>query len=275
LSKIGIDVVELKDWPGFIDHDYAEVEDYTLRIAGVWEDKKIQPVSVLSDQLTDAYEKAKPEAEALIVVKRERQGKYHIISDEEQTSASWFISGTSILNLLEEGTRITWQPEAFLRFASTLYDISEAQSADYAFEILVLGLAESGLNLLDEDIVARVFGTTIDQTQLSMESLRQSYHDTLEEKYGEPPDSVIARIQPSYRPLALIQLTNEVQQVAEYRQQIAEVAKKKATERAEVAEKKLERVKKYQLKLEAKKQRTKMKAKKQKTAHKRKRKGKT
>jgi len=178
LNKIGIDVVELKDWPGFIDNDCAEAEDYTSRIAKVWEDKQLQSAVMFSDQLTDAYEKAKPEAEALIIVRREREGKYHIISDEKQTSASWFISGTSILNLLEEGTRITWQPEAFLRFSSTLCDISESQSADYAFEILVLGLAQSGLNLLDEDIVARVFGSAIDQTKLSIEELRQSYHVT-------------------------------------------------------------------------------------------------
>lgn len=270
LGKIGIDVVELKDWPGFIDHDYAEVEEYTTNIAQVWEDKQVQSAIVFSDQLTDAYEKAKPEAEALIVVERERQGKYHIISDAKETSASWFISGTSILNLLKEGTRITWQPEAFLRFSSTLCDVSEAQSADHAFEILVLGLAESGLNLLDEDIVARVFGTTIDQTKLSIEPLRQSYHETLEEKYGESPNAVIARITPSYRPLALIQLTNEVQQVAENRQQIAEEARRKATERAEVAEKELVRVEKYRAKLAAKKQRTKKKAKKQKAVHKKK-----
>ncbi|GAH97126.1 unnamed protein product, partial [marine sediment metagenome] len=108
-----------------------------------------------------------------------------------------------------------------------------------------------------------------------IEEVHQSYHDTLEEKYGEAPDLVIARLPPSYRPLALIQLTNEVQQVAEYKQQIAEEAKRKATERADVAEKDLERVKKYRLKLEAKRQRAKLRARKQKSPHKKKRKGKS
>lgn len=273
LSKIGINVLELKDWPGFTDHDYAEVEEYTSRISHVWEDKQPQRPTMYSDQLTDTYEKAKPEAEALIIVKKEREGLYYVISDEKQPSASWFISATSMLNIVEEGKRITWQPEAFLRFSSTLCDVSESQSVDYAFETLVLGLAQSGLNLLDEDILARVFAAAIDQTKLSIDELRQSYHDTMEEKYGEPPDSVIARLPLSYRPLALIQLTNEVQQVAEYKQQIAEEAERKATERADVAEKELERVKKYRLKLEAKRQRAKLRARKQKSPHKKKRKG--
>jgi hypothetical protein len=271
LSKIGINVLELKDWPGFTDHDYAEVEEYTSKISHVWEDKQLQWPIMYSDQLTDSYEKAKPEAEALIIVKKEREGLYYVISDEKQPSASWFISATSMLNIVEEGKRITWQPEAFLRFSSTLCDVSESQSADYAFETLLLGLAQSGLNLLDEDMLARVFGTAIDQTKLSIDELRQSYHDTLEEKYGEAPDSVIARLTPSYRPLALIQLTNEVQQVAEYKQQIAEETTRKATKRAEAAEKELERVRKYRLKL-AKKQSAKMRARKQKAAGKKKRK---
>ena len=275
LSKIGINVVELKDWPGFIDHDYAEVEEYAQKIAGVWEEKQPGWPVVFSDQLTDSYQKAKPEAQALIIVKREREGRYCIISEEKQPSASWFISCTSMLNIIEQGTRITWSPEAFLRFSSTLCDISASQSADHAFEMLVLGLAEFGLNLLDEDILVRVFGTAIDQTKLSIDELRQSYHNTLEEKYGESPDSVIARLPLSYHPLALIQLTNEVQHVAEYKQQIAEEAKRKATKRAEVAEKELERVKKYQLKLEAKKQRAKVRARKQKAARKKKKKGKS
>jgi len=274
LSKIGINVVELKDWPGFVDQDCVEVEEYTSKIANVRKEKELQWAATYPDQVTDPYEKAKPEAEALIVVKKEREGKYYVISDEKQPSPSWFISATSMLNIVE-GKRITWQPEAFLRFSSTLCDVSESQSADHAFETLVVGLAQSELNLLDEDILARVFGTAIDQTKLSIDELRQSYHDTLEEKYGEPPDSVIARLPPSYRPLGLIQLTNEIQQVAEYKQQIAEEAKRKATERADVAEKELERVKKYRLKLEAKRQRAKLRARKQKSPHKKKRKGKS
>ena len=266
LNKIGIEIVELKDWPGFNDHEYAEVEEYTGRIAQVWEERQLQLAIAFSDQVTEPHEKAKPEAEALLIVKKERQGDYYIISGEKQESPSWFISSTSMLNIVEEGSRITWQPEAFLRFSSTLCDISDSQTAEQAFEALLLGLAQSGLNLLDEEIVVRVFGTAIDQTRLSINELRQSYHDTLEEKYGESPESVVARLAPSYRPLAVIQLANEATEVAESRQKMAEEAKREAIERAEVAEKELKRYERYKKKLEARKQRTKARAKKQKVS---------
>ena len=272
LNNIGIEIVGLKDWPGFSEENYSEVEEYVERIAGVWEDTLRPRVSILSDQLTDPYKKAKPEAEALIVVKNERAGVYHAISDERQKSPSWFLSFTSMLNIVEEQSRITWQPEAFIRFSSTLCDVSDSESAEQAFETLLLGLAQSGVNLLDEDIVARVFGSAIDQAKLSIDELREAYHDTLEQKYGESPESVVARLAPSYQPLAVIQLANEVAEAASRREKIAVEVEREATTRAEVAEKKLKQVRKYRLKMEAKKQRVKRRAKKIKASQKKRKK---
>jgi hypothetical protein len=261
LNKIGIEVVGLEDWPGFTDAGHGDVDEYVGKIARLWETTQ-QRWAVDSDQLRDPYKKAGPEAEAFIIVKREREGVYHIISDVGQQTPSWFLSCTSILNILEPGSRITWQPEAFLSFASTLCDISLSQSADNAFEVVLLGLAQSGLDLLSEDIVARVFGSAIDQAKLSIDELRQAYHSTLEQKYGESPDSVIARVIPSYRPLAVVQLANEVMEAAARGQQIAVDAERAATKRAEVAEEKLEQVSHYRSKMEAKKQRAKPRARK-------------
>ena len=272
LGEIGIEAVNLSDWPGFTQNDHAEVEEQTAKIAEIWEDKQLQWAVSLADQLTDPYEKAKPEAEALLVVKNERKGNYYVLSHKDQSSPAWFISATSMLNVIEEGMRITWQPDAFLRFASTLCDISDAESVDHAFDTLVMGVAQSGLNLLDEDIITRVFGATIDQTRLSMDELGQTYHENIEQKYGESPESVLNRIAPSYRPLAIVQLANEATMVAEKRQKIAEEARKELTERAEKAEKKLQQVSSFREKMEAKKQRTKLKARKLKTSRKKKKK---
>lgn len=272
LNNIGIEIVGLKDWPGFSEEDYSKVEEYVERIAGVWEDTLRPWVSIPSDQLTDPYKKAKPEAEALIVVKNERAGVYHAISDERQKSPSWFLSSTSMLNIVEEQSRITWQPEAFIRFSSALCDVSDSESVGQGFETLLLGLAQSGVNLLDEDIVARVFGSAIDQAKLSIDELREAYHDTLEQKYGESAESVVARLAPSYQPLAAIQLANEVAEAASRREKIAVEVEREATRRAEVAEKKLEQVRKYRLKMEAKKQHVKRKAKKIKASQKKRKK---
>jgi len=129
-----------------------------------------------------------------------------------------------------------------------------------------MGVAQSGLNLLDEDTIARVFGTVIDGARLSMDELRQTYHETMEHRYGESLEAVLNRIAPSYRPLAIIQLANEATIIAERRQEIAEKAHIEVLTRAAKAEKKLEQVASFRKKMEAKKQRTKMKARKLKTS---------
>ncbi len=272
LKNVGIEIIGLKDWPGFSEKDYGEAEQYVERIVGAWEDTLRPWISSLSDQLTDPYKKAKPEAEALIIVKNERAGVYHAISDEGQESSSWFLSSTSMLNIVEEQARITWQPEAFMRFSSTLCEATDSESAEQSFEALLLGLAQSGVNLLDEDIIARVFGSTIDQAKLSIDELHEAYHDTLEQKYGESPESVVARLAPSYQPLAVIQLASEVAEAASRREKVAVEIEREATKRAEVAEKKLERVRKYRLKMEAKKQRLERRTKKLKASQKKRKK---
>ena len=76
----------------------------------------------MARRIADLYKKAKPEAEALIIVLRERSGDFYILSQPEHQSPAWFISHTSMLNaLVTSASRITWQPEAFLRFAATVY----------------------------------------------------------------------------------------------------------------------------------------------------------
>ena len=263
LEKIGVEVIEVRDWPGFIGNHFYDIEQYTQTIARLSESMMWQWNILDIDSSPELYKKAKPEAEAFNIVRRERDGVYHMISSEGKQSPSWFISHTSILNLVEPMLKVTWQPESFLSFASTLCDVTDTQSSDHAFDILLLGLAESGLNLLDDDTVARVFGSVIDQTKLSIEELHQVYDETLAQKYGEPIESVIRRITPMNRPLALIQLANEAAEVAATRQHLAEETAKAATKRADSSEKELLRVEKYRKKM----------LKKQSKLHKSKRKG--
>ena len=109
-----------------------------------------QGISRDCEQLVDPEKKASPEAEVLQIVRKERAGYYYMLSEEGEQSDSWFISETSILNVVVDGIRITWQPEAFLRFTSTLFPTIDEQATEQAFEILLLELAKSGINLLDE-----------------------------------------------------------------------------------------------------------------------------
>lgn len=254
MSHFGIEVIPFQDWPGFSDiEDLADREQYTGKIMQIREDS-YQRIDYKGEILEiDLERKAKPEAEALIIVLRERKGNYYILSGKDQPSHSYFISGTSILNAIEKGEKITWQPDSFLRFASTLSPTIDSEAADEAFETLLWNLAQSGMSLLDEKEISRVFGVIIDQASLNILEQREMYAKTIEEKYGEPLESVMQRVKPMYRPLAAIQLAQEMAQVQEERAEREEKRADEESKRADAAEKKLKAVEHFRKKMEVKK----------------------
>ena len=71
-----------------------------------------------------------------MIVKRERSGDYYVLSECGKQSPAWFITSTSLLNKVEPGAMITWRPEAFLSFASTLTPTTEVSVS--AFESILL-----------------------------------------------------------------------------------------------------------------------------------------
>jgi hypothetical protein len=251
LQKLGIEVVRLEDWPGYIDTDCEKAETYVGKIV-----TKVQTIQATRDydQIADPKEKATPEAEAMLIVKNERDGCYHIISDLGEHSSSWFISDTSLLNIVEPGNRITWQTGSFLKFASTIFPPTNTQLTDEVFEILLLEFAQAGISLLDEKMVESVFGGIIDQATISIKEQHELYEETIGRKYGEDPNDVMARVPAIYRPLVAIQLSNEMAQVAVSRQKSAEEKREAETKRADSAERQLQYVEKYRKKLEAKKE---------------------
>ena len=268
LNRLGVEVIAFNEWPGFKESDLSEYEECASKIIEVREGRQSKTNYKGTDFLTenDFLKKAQPEAEALIIIKKEREGNFYILSKLSIPSQAWFISQTSILNSIERGAKITWQPDAFLSFASTLStqaDISTATSD--AFETLLWNLAQSGLSLLDEKIISSVFGGIIDQATLKTTEEQQRYKETIEEKYGEPIESVLARVHPSNRPLASIQLANEIAQQEAKRAKLAEAREVAASKRATDAEKKLKEVERYRKKMDAKKERGRRKAKKQKS----------
>jgi hypothetical protein len=140
------------------------------------------------------------------------------------------------------------------------------------FETLLFGLAESGLSLLNEEEIVRVFGGIIDQAKINIVEQMQAYKETIEQKYGDPIESVLERVPPPGRPLAAIQLANEMLQVQEQRLKAAEASRAAEAERAANAERKLQEVDRFRKKMEAKRQRGRRKAKKQKSGGKAKKK---
>lgn len=249
LDALGTEVIALTAWPGFSDSHLPDVEEYARTIASIWDRQQDSYIASDLDLSHDAYRKAKPEAEAYSIVKRERDGDYYIISEPGTKSSAWFISHTSILNIVQSGMVITWQPQAFLSFASTLCAVPAADLAAQAFDGLLLGLAQSGLTLLSDETLALVFATVIDQARLDMEELNSAYQETLHTKYGEPLGKVLERVPAPYHPLAVTQLAAEIIQTETNRRLVAEKIAKEAEERVRRSESELEKVRKYRARL--------------------------
>ncbi len=249
IKETGIEIVALQDWPGFSEGDYHEIGERTEEIKAIWEEIQTRGAVAPEDNLSDAYRKALPEGEASIVVKKERSGDYYIKSNPGDKSDAWFISSTSILNLVEgSGDRITWQPESFFHFVSTICKADESIEAEKAFETVLMAVAESGVNLLDDETLAEVFGGVIDQAELSIHEQRDLYRTGLEEKYGESPEEILNRMNPANRPIAVIQFANEAAQMEAARRISAEKSGGVASKRADSAERELERIKRFRLK---------------------------
>ena len=122
-------------WPGFEPADVTDRVEYERQIA----DMRLQPDRSDTDEMPPevidrAFRKALPEAEAFVIVTRERAGKFDMLSELEQSSPCWFVSHTSIFNTLGADSAVTWQPEAFMAFAETLSPRTTPDSADKAFD---------------------------------------------------------------------------------------------------------------------------------------------
>jgi hypothetical protein len=255
LYQKGIESYDIDEWPGFKQIDFAERDELIHKIVEIG--KRTFEICSNEDimDLTDLEWKAKPEADTLLIVANERNGKYHMLSDPDKHSPSWFISQTSILNLItSDVNRITWQPESFLRFSENLYPSTTSKEAtEKAFEILLWQLARCGVSTIDESTIELAFAGIIDQTQIIADEQMQIYESTISKKYGENQEEILSRLRPIQRPLASLQLAHEIAVAESGRRQKAELESKQQKKRADVAEKSLEDVMKYKKKLDSRK----------------------
>jgi SIR2-like domain len=245
LLRLSIEAVEFGDWPGFAQEDHAEANEYIEKIIGSYESRGARS----QEEHFDLLKKATPEAEAMVVVLHERDGKYHVSSEPGQKSHSWFLSQTAILNSICKPQKITWQPEAFVRFASTLAPMPDEDAANRAFEVLLWSLAQSGVTVLDERVITGVFGGIIDQARMSITEQHHAYEEVLGAKYGESIEKVLERVAPSYQPLAALQLANERAELEAQLRTTAEQKAREATKRAATAETELSAVQVYRRKV--------------------------
>jgi len=265
LAALGVEVVDLKSWPGFNNADYSIREEYVGKIVS-----HMHKVGMSANLPENGEEKssptewetrkADPEAEALVIVANERNGKFHILSADAVKSSSWFISHTAILNaLFPVDARVTWQPDAFLSFVATFSMVSDKKAAAIsAFETVLWGIAQSGLSVVSDKMVAGVFGGAIDQATIGLLDERKLYDNTLAKKYGAPLDELLKQVKPIHIPDVAVRLENEMFVEQGKALERAEALREAAEKRAMAAEAELGKLAKFknkQLQRGAKKRR--------------------
>jgi hypothetical protein len=239
LASLGIEVVDFQDWPGFVKEDFAGRDEYLEQLKELM--RRIRAPDPDAEESFERWlaEKIPPEAEAATVVLGERIGRYHILTEPDVPSPSWFVSATSVINALNRKAPITWQPEAFLAFVGTLVPSATAVSSDRAFEVILSSITESGLNPISEETIAATFGSVIDQATVELADQRDALITTLGGKYGEKPDEVLRRLPPSRRLIATIQMSNELVSTQREQLRAAQERGSQAARRADRAEQEL------------------------------------
>jgi|ERR1039457_5363968 hypothetical protein len=248
LEKVNICPVAFQDWPGFKQEHLAEAEKLTNEIIDMSERRFAEGHSVDPD---DLRRKAKPEAEALLIIEHERDGQYHMLSGKDIHSSAWFLSQTALLNKLHQKSKITWHPEAFLRFANTVAPVADSDAAENAFNTLLWTIAQSGVTVLDDRVAVKVFGGIIDEARLTIAEQRGAYDQVLENKYGSL-DQLLAQVKPLDSPLVALQLANERAERESAMRMAAQRSAAEESKRAAKAEAELESLKRFRQKLQMK-----------------------
>jgi len=270
LCRVGIEVVSLDRWPGFSPSDINECSGRRDAIVERWEARLPPEFGDDPELMADIYEKADPEAEACVAVTKERDGTYHILASPGTNSPAWFVSQTSMLNLLQPGSPITWQPEAFIRFATTLAPSTDPQSANRAFEILLMAFTQVGATLVDDKTLKAAFGGVIDAASLSIDTVAAEYEEVLAWKYGESAQAVLERLPLASRAMGAIQLANEIALAQSDKAKAAQARAEFEAQRAEAAQSKLARLDRVERSIKEKRRKAEEKARKRKTSQPRK-----
>jgi hypothetical protein len=265
LGQLGIEVIDFKIWPGYQVSDEDSKLEFTAKIVEKIEligNSRINNGSIINED--DITSKAKPEAEALIIIEKERNGEFYINSDIGVQKQAWFISDTAMLNMLGGSSPYTWQTSSFIKFASTLFPDLSVKLENQAFETILLELAQSGVMLLEDKVIEEVFSKEINDSSVSIENQLPLYREISGKKYSERPEAVDKRLRKVYAPTAAVQLSELINQMTNEALKSSNAEVVYVNERLKKAEEELNKVKNFKLKLERKQNERKRKKRKQK-----------
>ena len=256
LRKVGIEEIPFEDWPGFDPAHSEDVRVYTAALVAA-NARFLARTGAGLVQSVEPEKKSPPEAEAAVVVRRERLGDYYTLSAPGARSPAWFISNTAVLNTLGDGETITWRPEAFVRFASTLFPASDVAASDRAFDTLIWSVAQAGLTVVEQSVAERVFGGAIDQASIDFQQEKDHYAALLSEEYPEIEKSFLCNVPVVDRPVVRTQLAFQAAMKESQRREAAEAQRDAALREKKLLEAELGPLRKYAKKLQKRSQRAK------------------
>ena len=184
LAEYGVQLVGLSDWPGFVEEDYAEIEEIATQIRS-----RREALGTYR-----RWEQVVAEAEVYKIICGERDGRYGIAALGESTRAL-FISQSLSLNALDApGCVTTWRPEAFYRYLLTFP--ATRPTPGLLAQCMLQDFYYAGVEVIDTASYERYFMPVISQSRLSFQKVKdeyehgvfQTYSPGYEEAFDQTPD---------------------------------------------------------------------------------------
>lgn len=170
IEEMGIKVVNIDDWPGFVPENWGECTEYLEEI------KKIRQKNGTYKNDDQCY----AEAEVYCIHK---------------ISGAMFLSQSNVLNQINPGKNsMTWKPEGMYRYLSLFS--SSPTSAELLYGCMFQDLYSAGLNIVDRNTIAQYVEPMVKQARMEMDREREKYEealgkkhfDELREQFEEMPD---------------------------------------------------------------------------------------
>ena len=217
--EAGIAVKDLELTEGFVAQDADDVEQFADYIK---RDRQ-QHSTYRSDEQVEA------EAEVLQLISGLRGSKYRLSGVAFERV--YFLSNSVVLDRVSEGGEaITWTPEASYRYLISLPGVQPVP--ELLQECMLHSYHDVGVNAIDRERYTQFFSSYIRAAALSLPEEKDRYHKMNEAGFRQDLDKEFQATPDLEKPLLVHKIGLRILAVAE-------AAAREATQRAEVAERKL------------------------------------
>lgn len=211
LDRFNVKTLQIREWPGFEQADWGQVEDYRDQIAALRRE-----AGTYRDD-----DQCRVEAEVLTALANESTGRYNIRGPEHQEGGAYFVSHSGVLNLAQRPSglkeKLAWKPEAFYRFLLCFPVIAPSQ--DWLQECMLGELLTGGVQIINEARYSRYFGAAIRQSRLTLKEVSQHYHATVRDEFADDVEGAFEKLPDLEKPFFPLQLAERAIRAAAYETQ--------------------------------------------------------